>query len=97
MCADRLLRRGEASEYLKNVWGIRRAPASLATYAHKGGGPVFVHIGTIPFYFTKDLDAWAKTKISPRKRSTSELAEEQRTDDGAARDLRADEQQEVRV
>jgi hypothetical protein len=62
----------------------------LATYAHKGGGPVFVHIGTIPFYFSKDLDAWAKTKISLRKRSTSELAEQQRTDDGVARDLRAD-------
>lgn len=68
---QRRLRRTEASEYLKDTWGIDRKPSTLAKLAVVGGGPRFEHANRIPLYPVAELDAWAASILSPLKRSTS--------------------------
>jgi hypothetical protein len=58
-----LLRRKEASEYLRERHGLSYAPGTLANYAARLSGPPFEDIGGIPFYRPAQLDRWAK----PRK------------------------------
>jgi len=67
------LRRKEASRYLKEHWGIDRAPSTLAKLATLGGGPPFQKAGRIPLYSTQALDEWANAMLSPPVSSTSEL------------------------
>jgi hypothetical protein len=50
MRIQKFLRRAEASEYLKNVRGVRCAPSTLAKMACRGGGPTFRRIGPYPVY-----------------------------------------------
>jgi hypothetical protein len=66
------LRRGEASKYLRNTWGISRSPATLAKLAVIGGGPGMEYIGRVPFYPLGELDRWAEAQLSPMVHSTSE-------------------------
>jgi len=73
--APQYRRRIEASEYLKDKWGLRYAPATLAKLASVGGGPAFVHAGRFPLYPQTALDAWARSRISPLKRLTSDSGE----------------------
>jgi hypothetical protein len=54
------LRRVGASEYLRDTWGIQRAPATLAKLAVVGRGPKFRKAGRWPMYTPADLDAWAR-------------------------------------
>jgi hypothetical protein len=61
--AARYMRRGAASGYLSNVWGIDRAPSTLAKLACIGGGPKFSKAGRIPLYRPEDLDAWARNLV----------------------------------
>jgi hypothetical protein len=68
----RLLRRREASAYLKATWGIDRAISTLNKLACIGGGPVFCMDGRIPLYAPSDLDAWARSRIGPKQRSSSD-------------------------
>jgi hypothetical protein len=68
----RRLRRREASVYLRAVWGIERAPATLAKLACIGGGPPFYKDGRIPIYDRPDLDDWAQSRLSAKMRSTSD-------------------------
>jgi hypothetical protein len=77
MTAPRFLRRKAASEYLHEAHGVERAPGTLAKLAVTGGGPAFRRVGRVPLYDPVDLDAWIKSKLSPRMRSTSEAAPEQ--------------------
>jgi hypothetical protein len=60
-------RRSEASVYLKVTWGIDRKPATLAKYASRGSGPKIEYAGHVPLYPQPDLDAWAKSLLSPRR------------------------------
>lgn len=76
MATNRLLRRKEASNYLREVHGIERAVATLAGDAVTGGGPVFRRIGRIPLYAECDLDEWVASKLSPRMHSTSQAVPE---------------------
>lgn len=69
-----LLRRNEASRYLREKWGIKRAPATLAKLACTGGGPEFHKFGRWPMYAEEGLDRWAKGRLSKPLRSTSETA-----------------------
>lgn len=69
-------RRIEASRYLKEKWGIDRAPSTLAKYACVGGGPKFQHAGRSPLYLEEELDAYARSILSPLKSSTSDPGEE---------------------
>jgi hypothetical protein len=68
----RLLRRREASAYLKTTWGIDRATSTLAKLSCIGGGPAFRKVGRIPHYTIADLDEFALSKIGPRLRSSSD-------------------------
>ena len=68
----RRLRRTEASEYLKERWGIDRAPSTLAKLACIGGGPRFQRANRIPLYAPEFLDEWAQEILSPPMRSTSD-------------------------
>src|SRR4051812_17337087 len=58
-----LMRREPASRYLLQVWGIRRAPPTLAKLAVYGGGPRFYKDGRWPLYDPDDLDAWARSLL----------------------------------
>lgn len=69
---SRPLRRVEASQYLKAVWGIDRAPTTLAKLAVVGGGPRFRKAARIPLYPPEFLDEWAKALLSPPMTSTSD-------------------------
>ncbi len=75
MSINRPLRRNEASIYLYENHGIRRAVGTLAKLAVVGGGPRFRVAGRIPLYAPDDLDAWAESILSPLVNSTSELRE----------------------
>jgi hypothetical protein len=66
--------RVEASKYLKEKWKLPCEPATLAKLASIGGGPPFVHAGRFPRYPEPGLDEYARSRISPLKRSTSESA-----------------------
>jgi hypothetical protein len=78
-----LLRRWEASAYLKEKHGLRRSPATLAKDACSSTGPPFRYINRLPYYWPAGLDSWVKTagglprvrtqKYSPpRRRSRQE-------------------------
>jgi hypothetical protein len=71
---QRFLRRGAACQYLDEIWGVIRAPSTLAKYAVIGGGPVFRRDSRFPLYSPDDLDAWAASKLSAPMRSTSDAA-----------------------
>jgi hypothetical protein len=73
---SKLLRRKDASKHLKEMWGVDRAPSTLAKLAVIGGGPPFQRLGRVPLYATDDLDEWIASKLSPPMRSTSQLATE---------------------
>jgi hypothetical protein len=74
---SRHYRRAEAARYLREAHGIPCAPATLAKYACIGGGPAFRKAGKFPIYARDDLDAWAKSRLSERISSTSELSRRQ--------------------
>lgn len=71
------LRRREASEYLKENWGVSLGPNTLAKLAVQGGGPPFQKDGPFPIYTTSNLDAFAEARLSPVVTSTSELKRRQ--------------------
>lgn len=71
----RLLRRKEAARYLTERRGLPVAAQSLAKLAVVGGGPAFRKFGRFPIYDVDDLEAWANAKLSPLRRSTSDLEE----------------------
>ena len=71
---DRLLRRTEAAEYVTETYGIPCSPKTLAKLACvSSDGPPFRLAGRFPLYPTSGLDTWAKSKIGPLVRSTSEV------------------------
>ena len=65
-------RRPQASRYLLEVWGISRTPKTLAKEAVLGNGPVIEYDGRTPLYPEDGLDDFARSRLSPRVRSTSE-------------------------
>jgi hypothetical protein len=68
----RLLRRREASTYLKGIHGVDCAPSTLAKLFCIGGGPCVHKIGRFPCYDPADLDNWARSRIGPKLRSSSD-------------------------
>ncbi len=65
------LRRDQAAQYIRDVWGIPCSPTWLAKLAVVGGGPVFRKAGRFPIYSAADLEAWAESRIGAPRRSTS--------------------------
>jgi len=78
-----LRRRSTAAEYIQSEWGIPCASRTLAKLAVIGGGPVFRKAGRTPLYPEDGLDDWARSKLGPRVRSTSELPEAHQGHDAA--------------
>jgi len=72
MASASLLTRQEASRYLFERWGVRRAAATLAKRAVIGGGPVFEKEGRRAVYRTENLDKWAQGRLSGPYASTSQ-------------------------
>jgi hypothetical protein len=66
------LTRVEAARYVTDTW-FPCAAKTLAKLAVTGGGPSFCKAGRVPLYAPGDLDVWAKGRIGPRVKSTSEL------------------------
>jgi hypothetical protein len=71
----RYLRRVDAADYVRKIWGIPCSPKWLAKLAVIGGGPIFRKAGRFPIYLPSDLDAWADARIGEPRRSTSVGAE----------------------
>ncbi len=70
----RLLRRTEAARYVTETYGFPCSPKTLAKLACvSSDGPPFRLAGRIPLYPQLGLDTWAKSKIGPLVRSTSEV------------------------
>ena len=68
---DALLRRRATAEALIAA-GFPVRPATLATMASRGGGPPYRVFGRIPLYRLADALAWAESRLSPPRRSSSE-------------------------
>lgn len=72
---DRLLRRSEAAEYVVKTYNVPCSPKTLAKLACvSSDGPPFRRAGRFPLYPVSGLDAWAKSKIGPLVRSTSQCS-----------------------
>jgi len=70
---ERRLDRKEAAQFLTSR-GYRTAPATLAKLACLGGGPAFESFGRRPLYREPDLMAWAQSRTTGPRHSTSEAA-----------------------
>ena len=68
-----LLDRRAAADFLAER-GFPCSPATLATAVTRGGGPLFQKFGPRVLYRQSDLVAWAESKLSQPRRSTSEAA-----------------------
>lgn len=68
------LSRREASQYLKDQWGIRLSEGHLKNLAQTGDGPPFEKDGRFAVYQPENLDTYASERLSPLVRSTSELS-----------------------
>jgi hypothetical protein len=72
--ADRLLRRSDAAKYVTENYSIPCSPKTLAKLACVSSeGPPFRLAGRFPLYPKSGLDEWARAKIGPLVRSTSEV------------------------
>ena len=72
---DRLLRRSEAAKYVVETYNVPCSPKTLAKLACvSSDGPPFRRAGRFPLYPVSGLDAWAKSKIGPLVRSTSQCS-----------------------
>ncbi|MDD4617194.1 MAG: DNA-binding protein [Alphaproteobacteria bacterium] len=71
---DAFLSRQEASRYVLEKYGepCSVSPKTLAKLAVVGGGPVFQKFGRRVAYTHEALDAWAESRLSAPRRSTSE-------------------------
>jgi hypothetical protein len=68
---DTLLTRGAVAAALTEA-GFPTAPATLATKATRGGGPPYRKWATRPLYPWGEALAWARDRLGPTVRSTSE-------------------------
>jgi hypothetical protein len=69
--ADELLTRGAVAAAL-TASGYPVKAATLATLASRGGGPPFQKFGARPLYRWSNCLAWAQSRLSPPRHSTSE-------------------------
>lgn len=70
---ERHLRRKEAAAYVVETHNIPCTQQTLAKIACvNSDGPPFRLAGRFPLYPVSGLDAWARSKIGPLVRSTSE-------------------------
>jgi hypothetical protein len=65
------LNRTKAAQLIRDRFGIRCQPQTLAKLASIGGGPIFHKAGSQALYTEADLIIWAQTRISGPRASTS--------------------------
>ncbi len=65
------LLREDAARYIRDTWGVRCSPKTLAKLACVGGGPAYRVAGRAPLYETELLDEWVRARIGPLVQSTS--------------------------
>lgn len=71
---ERHLRRTEAAAYVTATYNIPCSPRTLAKLACVSSeGPAFRKAGRFPLYPVSELDTWARRKVGPLMRSTSEV------------------------
>lgn len=70
--ADYLDRR-EAAKYLTDR-GLKCSHNTLQKFATVGGGPEYSIFGNRALYTPQNLDAWAETRLTASRKSTSEAA-----------------------
>jgi hypothetical protein len=70
---SRYLRREQAAQYVREIWGLPCSTRWLAKLAVVGGGPVYRKAGKFPLYQPTDLDVWAQAKIGEPRKSTSSV------------------------
>lgn len=68
---SKMLRRHELAAAL-SAHGFKIAPGTLATKATRGGGPPYRSFGRTPLYRWEDALAWAESRLSAPRRSTSQ-------------------------
>ena len=68
---DKILTRAELAKALTGA-GYPITKATLDTMATRGGGPVFRLFGKRPLYGWGDAIEWARARMSPPVRTTSE-------------------------
>jgi len=66
------LRRNEAAAYVRREWNLPCSPKTLAKFAVSGGGPLYRLAGRFPMYEIPDLDEWCRSRLGPKRRSTSD-------------------------
>ena len=59
------LRRTQASDYLRTIWGITYSASTLAKMCCLGTGPATSYWGKIAVHRPEDLDTFAKSRIRP--------------------------------
>jgi hypothetical protein len=69
--ARKYLGRKDAAQYIKDNY-FPCSPKTLAKLACIGGGPEFRKAGRRPIYEPPKLDVWARSRIGPPIRSTSD-------------------------
>lgn len=67
------LNRKGAAQYLAER-GLPISPNTLTKIACTGGGPAYQIFGNRALYTRPNLDAWAESKLSAPRKSTSEAA-----------------------
>jgi len=67
------LDRKQAAAHL-TARGLKVSWRTLQKMATVGGGPIYRTFGTRSVYLAADLDAWAESKLSAPRHSTSEAA-----------------------
>ena len=72
--SPKFLNRDAAAAYVRETWGLRCSPKTLAKYAVTGDGPMFRKDGQSVVYTAADLDTWAEKRVGPPIRSTAEIA-----------------------
>jgi hypothetical protein len=72
LSASTLLRRPDCATALTN-YGYPVRPKTLSTLATRGGGPPYHKFGRTVLYRWADPLAWAEARLSPPRRSSSDL------------------------
>jgi hypothetical protein len=72
LSASTLLRRPDCATALTES-GYPVRPKTLSTLATRGGGPPYHKFGRTVLYRWSDALAWAESRLSPPRRTTSEL------------------------
>ena len=70
---EQCLRRKDAAKYILETYHVQCSAKTLANLACvSSDGPPFRKVGRFPVYPVSGLDTWARSRIGPLVRSTSE-------------------------